>query len=98
MDEAHKSKYSVHPEADKIYYDLRDRYLWPGMKKDIAEYAEVVGGQLIGPKLVQENTEKISHVKDRLKAMHDHQKSYVDKMRKPLEFSVGDYVLLKVSP
>ncbi|GJU70885.1 putative nucleotidyltransferase, ribonuclease H [Tanacetum coccineum] len=38
MDEAHKSKYFVHPGADKMYYDLRDRYWWPGMKKDIAEY------------------------------------------------------------
>ncbi|GJU27605.1 putative reverse transcriptase domain-containing protein [Tanacetum coccineum] len=37
MDEAHKSKYSVHPRADKMYYDLRDRYWWPGMKKDIAD-------------------------------------------------------------
>ncbi|GJT21745.1 putative reverse transcriptase domain-containing protein [Tanacetum coccineum] len=31
-------KYSVHPGADKMYYDLRDRYWWLGMKKDIAEY------------------------------------------------------------
>ncbi|GJT00571.1 reverse transcriptase domain-containing protein, partial [Tanacetum coccineum] len=38
MDEAHRSKYSVHPGADKMYYDLRDRYWWPGMKRDIAEY------------------------------------------------------------
>ncbi|GKA30091.1 putative reverse transcriptase domain-containing protein [Tanacetum coccineum] len=38
MDEAYKSKYSIHPSADKMYYDLRDRYWWPGMKKDIAEY------------------------------------------------------------
>ncbi|GKF02677.1 putative reverse transcriptase domain-containing protein [Tanacetum coccineum] len=38
MDETHKSKYFVHPGADKMYYDLRDRYWWPGMKKDIAEY------------------------------------------------------------
>ncbi|GJR31993.1 putative reverse transcriptase domain-containing protein [Tanacetum coccineum] len=38
MDEAHKSKYSVHPGTDKMYYDLRDRYWWPGMKKDIVEY------------------------------------------------------------
>ncbi|GKF68008.1 putative reverse transcriptase domain-containing protein, partial [Tanacetum coccineum] len=35
MDEAHKSKYSVHLGADKMYYDLRDTYWWPGMKKDI---------------------------------------------------------------
>ncbi|GJT75348.1 putative reverse transcriptase domain-containing protein [Tanacetum coccineum] len=26
MDEAHKSRYSVHPGADKMYYDLRDMY------------------------------------------------------------------------
>ncbi|GJV45137.1 putative reverse transcriptase domain-containing protein [Tanacetum coccineum] len=38
MDEAHKSKYFVHPGADKMYYDLRDRYWWSGMKKDIAVY------------------------------------------------------------
>nr|GEW02808.1 hypothetical protein [Tanacetum cinerariifolium] len=38
MDEAHRSKYSVHPRADKMYYDLRDRYLWPGMKNKKAEY------------------------------------------------------------
>ncbi|GKF33123.1 putative reverse transcriptase domain-containing protein [Tanacetum coccineum] len=38
MDEAHKSKYFVHPRADKMYYDLRDRYWWPRMKKDIAVY------------------------------------------------------------
>nr|GEW09328.1 putative reverse transcriptase domain-containing protein [Tanacetum cinerariifolium] len=108
MDEAHKSKYSVHPGADKMYYDLRDRYWWPRMKKDIAVYvsrkcrspimwAKVKERQLIGPKLVQETIKKISQIKDRLKAMCDRQKSYVDKRRKPLEFSVGDYIFLKVS-
>ncbi|GJT02499.1 putative reverse transcriptase domain-containing protein [Tanacetum coccineum] len=45
-----------------------------------------------------ETTEKISQIKDRLKAAHDRQKSYADKRRKPLKFSVGDYVFLKVSP
>ncbi|GJX26978.1 putative reverse transcriptase domain-containing protein [Tanacetum coccineum] len=243
MDEAHKSKYSVHPGVDKMYYDLRDRYWWPGMKKDITEYVskcltslkvkaehqrssgllqqpeipiwkwegivmdfvtklprtssghdtiwvivdrltksahflpmredykmerlarlylneivdrhgvpisiisdrdshlggswdvhlplvefsynnschssvrcapfealygrkcrsrimwdEVGEGQLIGPELVQETTKKISQIKDRLKAARNRQKSYADKKRKPLEFSVGDYVLLKVWP
>ncbi|GJX20901.1 putative reverse transcriptase domain-containing protein [Tanacetum coccineum] len=61
-------------------------------------WAEIREGQLIGPELVQESTKKISQIKDRLKAARDHQKSYADKRRKPLEFSVGDYVLLKVSP
>ncbi|GJU57428.1 hypothetical protein Tco_1509454 [Tanacetum coccineum] len=61
-------------------------------------WAEVGEGQLIGPELVQETIEKISQIKDRIKAACDRQKSYADKRRKPLEFSVGDYVLLKVSP
>ncbi|GJS62517.1 putative reverse transcriptase domain-containing protein [Tanacetum coccineum] len=61
-------------------------------------WAEVGEGQLIGPELVQETTKKISQIKDRLKAARDRQKSYSDKRRKPLEFSVGDYVLLKVLP
>ncbi|GJV07250.1 putative reverse transcriptase domain-containing protein, partial [Tanacetum coccineum] len=38
MDEAHKSKYFVHPGADKMYYNLRDMYWWPGMKKDIVVF------------------------------------------------------------
>nr|GEX81094.1 putative ribonuclease H-like domain, chromo domain-like protein [Tanacetum cinerariifolium] len=59
---------------------------------------EMGEGQLIGPELVYETTEKISQIKDRLKAARDRQKSYADKRRKPLEFSVGDYVLLKVLP
>ncbi|GJS77541.1 putative reverse transcriptase domain-containing protein [Tanacetum coccineum] len=229
MDEAHKSKYSIHLGADKMYYDLRDRYWWPSMKNDIAIYVsncltclkvktehqrpsgllqqsetpkwnreritmdfmtklprtsnghdtiwvivdrltksahflpmhedykmdrlarlfwqsmqEALGirldmstayhpqtdGQskrtiqtledmlracildfegiwdvhlllfeflynnsyhsnLIGPELVQETTKKISQIKDRLKAARDHQKSYADKRRKPLDFSIG---------
>nr|GEW64937.1 putative reverse transcriptase domain-containing protein [Tanacetum cinerariifolium] len=178
MNEAYKSKYSIHPGADKMYYNLRDRYWWPGMKKDIVVYvskcltcskvkaehqrpssllqqpdilsmqealgtrldmrswdvhlslvefsynnsyhynmrcapfkalygrkcrspimwAEVREGLLIGPELVQETTEKISQIKNRLMVARDSQKSYADKRRKPLEFSVGDYVLLKVLP
>ncbi|GKA83040.1 putative reverse transcriptase domain-containing protein [Tanacetum coccineum] len=38
MNEAHTTKYLVHPRAYKMYYDLRDLYWWPGMKKDIALY------------------------------------------------------------
>nr|GEU99996.1 putative reverse transcriptase domain-containing protein [Tanacetum cinerariifolium] len=214
MDVAHKPKYSVHPGADKMYCDLRDRYWWLGMKKVIVVYeriatdfvtklprtssghdtvwvivdrltksayflpmcedykmdrlarlylnqivsrygvpisiisnhdshftskfwqrmraalgtkldmstayhpqtngqrertiltledmlracAEVRERNLIGPKLVQETTKKILQIKDRLKAARDYQKSYADKRRKPLEFSVDEHVLLKVSP
>ncbi|GKE23653.1 putative reverse transcriptase domain-containing protein, partial [Tanacetum coccineum] len=38
MDESYKSKYSMHPGADKMYHDLRDMYWWLGMKRDIATY------------------------------------------------------------
>ncbi|GJS15827.1 zinc finger, CCHC-type containing protein [Tanacetum coccineum] len=61
-------------------------------------WAEVGEGQLIRAEVVQETTKKISKIKDRLKVAHDRQKSYANKCRKPLEFSVGDHVLLKVSP
>ncbi|GKB58036.1 putative reverse transcriptase domain-containing protein [Tanacetum coccineum] len=63
-----------------------------------ALWAEVGEGQSIGPELVQETTEKISQIEDRLKVVRDRQKSYDEKRRKPLDFSVGDFVLLKVSP
>nr|GEX26700.1 putative reverse transcriptase domain-containing protein [Tanacetum cinerariifolium] len=124
MDEAYKSKYFVHSEAYKMYYDLRDRvyFLDFGGSWDVhlmlvefsyynsyhssvrcasfdalygrkchspIMWAEVGEGQLIGLDLVQETTEKITHIKYRLKAALDRQKSYADKRRKPLEFSVG---------
>ncbi|GJQ99151.1 putative reverse transcriptase domain-containing protein [Tanacetum coccineum] len=137
MDEAHKSRYSTHPGADKMYYDLQDMYWWPGMKRDIATYvsecltcAKVkdehqrpsgllqqqeiplekkmeVGKQspwtsdwessLTGLELVQETTDKVVLVKEKLKAARDRQKSYVNYGRKPLEFEVGNHVLLKVT-
>nr|GEV16918.1 putative reverse transcriptase domain-containing protein [Tanacetum cinerariifolium] len=169
MDETHKSKYFIHPGADKMYYDLRPSGLlqqpeipewkWEGiamnfvtkfprtssghntiwviidrltksshflpMREDykmdrldrdhssvryapfealydrkcrsLIMWVEVGDGYLIGPELVQETTEKILQIKDRLKAARDYQKSYADKRRKPLKFSICDHVLLKVS-
>ncbi|KAD3640156.1 hypothetical protein E3N88_29379 [Mikania micrantha] len=61
-------------------------------------WAEVGDNQLTGPKLVHETTEKIVQIRNRMAAARDRQKSYADKRRKPLEFQVGDRVLLKVSP
>nr|GEV76878.1 hypothetical protein [Tanacetum cinerariifolium] len=138
MNEAHAMRYFVHPGADKMYYDLRGLYWWPGIKKDIAMYSfhikileftieslgntagseyrlpsrnqwpkkcqtpiawtEVGEGKLLRPEIVQETTDRIVQIKERLKVVRDRQKSYADKHRKPLEFSVGDKVLLKVSP
>nr|GFA69268.1 reverse transcriptase domain-containing protein [Tanacetum cinerariifolium] len=91
MDEAHTSRYSVHPGADKMYYDLRDLYWWPGMKRDIADYHKSIKcapfEALYGQKIFQ--------IKERLKTARSRQKSYDDKRRKPLEFKFGDRVLLK---
>ncbi|GJU99800.1 putative reverse transcriptase domain-containing protein [Tanacetum coccineum] len=210
VDEAHAKKYSIHPGADKMYYDLRDLYWWPKMNKDITLYvskcltcskveaehqkpsrllqqseipewkwekitidfitklprtnnghdaiwvivdrltktmpflairedyktgktdgqiefsydnschlsvkcapfealyvskcrtpiAWVEVGEIkrIGQKIVHETTNKIVQIKERLKAARDRQKSYADNRRKPLEFNVGNKVLLKVSP
>ncbi|GJS18512.1 putative reverse transcriptase domain-containing protein [Tanacetum coccineum] len=61
-------------------------------------WAEIRGSSLIGPELVQETTDKEVLIKEKLKVARDHQKSYADIRRKPLEFEVGDHVLLKVSP
>ncbi|GJU49246.1 putative reverse transcriptase domain-containing protein [Tanacetum coccineum] len=189
MNEAHGTSYSVHPEADKMYYDLRGLYWWPRMKKDVAIYftlrfwrslqkalgtrldistayhpetdgqsertiqtledmlracaidfggnwdthlplveflynnsyhtsvkcapfealygrkcrmpiawAEVGEIKLIGPEIVQETTDKIVQIKEKLKTARDRQKSYADNRRKPLKFSVSDKVLVKVLP
>ncbi|GJU63382.1 putative reverse transcriptase domain-containing protein [Tanacetum coccineum] len=38
MHESHKSKYSIHPGADKMYHDMKMLYWWPNMKADIATY------------------------------------------------------------
>ncbi|GJR64345.1 putative reverse transcriptase domain-containing protein [Tanacetum coccineum] len=205
MNEAHATKYSVHPGADKMYYDLRDLYWYPRMKKDIALYVskcltalkskqntrnprdcsnsqrflnietcktdineiiarhgvpvsiiydrnsyftsrfwqslqEALGTRLdlstayhpktdgqsectiqtledmlkactidfggnwdthllyLDQRFVQETTDKVVQIKERLKSVRDRQKSYAGNRQKPLEVSVGDKVLLKVSP
>ncbi|GJX94972.1 putative reverse transcriptase domain-containing protein [Tanacetum coccineum] len=61
-------------------------------------WAEVGQVQLTGPEMVQETTEKVIQIKQRMQAARDRQKSYADLKRKPMEFQVGDRVMLKVSP
>ncbi|GJZ31215.1 hypothetical protein Tco_0576262 [Tanacetum coccineum] len=113
LNEAHKSKYFVHPGADKMYYDLRD------MSRSGHDPIWVIVDRLTKSAhflAIHEdfNTEKLARLyideivarhrvpvwmdKEKLKAEKDRQKSYADKRRKPLEFRVGDKVLLKVSP
>ncbi|GJW33022.1 putative reverse transcriptase domain-containing protein [Tanacetum coccineum] len=59
-------------------------------------WAEIGEVQLTDPEIVQETTEKIVHIKQRIQVAHDRQKSYADLKRKPMEFQVRDSVILKV--
>ena len=61
-------------------------------------WSEVGDVQITGPELIQETTDKIIQIRNNLLTARSRQKSYADRRRKPLEFSVGDLVLLKVSP
>nr|GFD21995.1 putative reverse transcriptase domain-containing protein [Tanacetum cinerariifolium] len=61
-------------------------------------WGEVGKAQLIGPKLIQETTEKIVLIKQRIQDAQDRQKSHADLKRKLMEFEVRDRVMLKVSP
>ncbi|GKC72799.1 putative reverse transcriptase domain-containing protein [Tanacetum coccineum] len=61
-------------------------------------WAEVGDVQLMGPKIIYETTEKIVQIRQRLQAARDQQKSYTNIRRKPLEFQVGNQVMLKVLP
>ncbi|GJY24660.1 putative reverse transcriptase domain-containing protein [Tanacetum coccineum] len=61
-------------------------------------WAEVGDSQLTGPEIIQETTKKIVQIRQRLQDARDRQRSYANIRRKPLEFQVGDRVMLKVSP
>ncbi|GJR51928.1 putative nucleotidyltransferase, ribonuclease H [Tanacetum coccineum] len=62
-------------------------------------WTEVGEAQILGPELIQEMTEKIVQIKQRMQAAHDRQKSYADLKRKPMEFCLkfrlgkGSYLL-----
>ena len=38
LDEAHLSRYSIHPGSTKMYHDLKQHYWWTKMKIEIARY------------------------------------------------------------
>ncbi|GKG18536.1 putative reverse transcriptase domain-containing protein, partial [Tanacetum coccineum] len=61
-------------------------------------WAKVGDVQLTGPEIIHETTEKIVQIRQRLKAARDRQRSYANVRRKPLEFQVGDRVMLNVAP
>ncbi|GJV89508.1 putative reverse transcriptase domain-containing protein [Tanacetum coccineum] len=86
---------AYHPETDgqseRTIQTLEDM-----LRACVIDFGKEV--QLTGPEIVQETTEKIIQIKQRIQAARDRQKSYADLKRKPMEFQVGDRVMLKVSP
>nr|GEU73938.1 putative reverse transcriptase domain-containing protein [Tanacetum cinerariifolium] len=61
-------------------------------------WSEVEDSQITGPELIRETTERIVQIKNHLLTAHSRLKSYADVRHRPLEFNVGDKVMLKVSP
>jgi hypothetical protein len=53
---------------------------------------------MLGPELVQQTTEKVRAIQDKMKASQSRQKSYADKRRRDLEFAEGDHVFIRVTP
>ncbi|XP_050233317.1 uncharacterized protein LOC126681805 [Mercurialis annua] len=61
-------------------------------------WEEVGERKLTGAEIIQVTSKKVPLIKQRLNTTFSRQKSYADPKRKDIEFQVGDYVFLKVSP
>ncbi|XP_019244332.1 PREDICTED: uncharacterized protein LOC109224199 [Nicotiana attenuata] len=59
---------------------------------------ELGEAELIGPDLVHQAMENVKIIQERMKTAQSRQKSYADVRRRELEFQVGDWVFLRVSP
>ncbi|GKB46059.1 putative reverse transcriptase domain-containing protein [Tanacetum coccineum] len=88
---------AYHPQTDgqseRTIQTLEDM-----LRACVLDFGKVGDSQLTGLEIIYETTEKIILIKGRIQATHDRQKSYTGVIRKPLEFQVGDKVVLKVSP
>ncbi|GJX94783.1 putative reverse transcriptase domain-containing protein [Tanacetum coccineum] len=83
---------------DKAFEHIRGNFMVKSAKHPFCWPKEVGDVQLTGPEIIHETTEKIVQIRQRLQAARDRQRSYANVRRKPLEFQVGDRVMLKVSP
>nr|GEX14990.1 reverse transcriptase domain-containing protein [Tanacetum cinerariifolium] len=77
------AKRKEHSDTRRYVTRLRDR-LWKWL------------GKILTTDRILETIEKIVQIKQRLQAAHDRQKNYANVRHKPLEFQVGDKVMLKV--
>ncbi|GJT63603.1 putative reverse transcriptase domain-containing protein [Tanacetum coccineum] len=76
----------------------KSAHLIPMNERSPVCWSEVGDAQLTRPEMIRETTKMIVQIKNRLLAARSRQKSYANVRRKPLEFEVGDKVMLKVSP
>ncbi|GKD02761.1 hypothetical protein Tco_1177735, partial [Tanacetum coccineum] len=93
---------TYHPETDgqseRTIQTLEDMDKHLPLCRSPVCWTEVGDSQLTRPEIIQETTEKIVQIRRHLQAARDRQRSYANVRRKPLEFQVGDRVMLKVSP
>jgi hypothetical protein len=61
-------------------------------------WSETGERKIFAPDLVVEAEDKVKVIQANLKTAQSRQKSYADQRRKPLQFQVGDFVYLRVSP
>lgn len=66
--------------------------------KSPMHWDEVGEMSLIGPELVQHTAQMVEKIRETMKISQDGQKSYTNRRRKDLEFTVGDHVFLRNSP
>ncbi|GKB31613.1 putative reverse transcriptase domain-containing protein [Tanacetum coccineum] len=83
--------------ASRFWRSLQNS-LGTNLDMSTAYHPKTDDDQLTGPEMIREMTEMIVQIKNRLLAARSRQKSYTDVRLKPLEFEVGDKVMLKVSP
>ncbi|GJW38264.1 putative reverse transcriptase domain-containing protein [Tanacetum coccineum] len=89
---------TYHPQTDS-QSEMTIQTLEDMLRACVLDFEKEVGdAQLTGPAIIHETTEKIVQIKSIIKAARDRQKSYANIRCKPLEFQVGDRVMLKVSP
>nr|GEX46385.1 putative reverse transcriptase domain-containing protein [Tanacetum cinerariifolium] len=99
---------AYHPEMD-VEFSYNNSYhtsikaapfeaLYGQKCRSLVGWSEVGDSQLTGLELIWETNEKIVQIKNCLLTARSRQKSYSNVRRRPLEFNVGDKVMLKVSP
>ncbi|XP_069154478.1 uncharacterized protein [Solanum lycopersicum] len=106
IEEAHGSRYSIHPGSTKMHHDHKQIY-WIGIAPFETVYGkicmspagwfEVGESSIFGPEIIHEALEKVRVIRDRMATVYSRKKSYADNKKRPLEFDAGDQVYLKRS-